>query len=147
MSIATHASCARRYVTQLLVIMVLHRCELLKFSLLRCRRFFLSNPPVLLAYRKVSLWLEFNHSAAEVILVTASVLYVSHLKGMAYCARDRTQVLLGHLLLRLRRCTSERMQHVLNAGVAAHGDVLLVVCLSGHHDDLGWRVVDFAILR
>lgn len=39
------------------------------------------------------------------------------------------------------------MQHVLNAGVTAHGDVLFVVCLGGYYDDLGWRVVNFAILR
>lgn len=99
MSIATHASCTSRHISQLLlIIVVFNRCELLKLSLLRCRRFFLLLP-VLLANREFSLWLKFDHSGAEVILVTASVLYVTHLKGMAYCARDRTQVLLSYLLL------------------------------------------------
>lgn len=77
--------------------MTFHRCELLKFSLLRCSRFFLLGP-LLLACVKVSLWLKFDHSGAEVILVTASVLYVSHLQGMAYVEWRRTQVLLRHLL-------------------------------------------------
>lgn len=85
MSTGAHAACThRRHVTHLLCIVIVHRCELLEFSLLRCRSFFLLRP-LLLAYIEVGLWLEFDHPGAEVILVT--VRDIVHLERMALSAR------------------------------------------------------------
>ena len=118
---AAHASCTRRLVTQLLCVMIFDRCELLKFSLLRYFDLFLWLP-VRLAYLEVSLWLEFDHSSAEV-----TIWVLPRVSGV-----------------RLGSCM---VHYGVYAGVATHRDVLFIVCLSGNHDDLGWRVVNFAILR